>query len=229
MKTLLTGLVAVLALMLVCGGNAASAQEAPKKEGAKKEGAKKSTDRPRGGAPGGPGGRQFTPPSNPLFDALDTNKDGEISAEELNNAVAALKKLDKNGDGKLSREETQPAGGFGGFGGGFGGAGGGGSAASFVERIMANDKNKDGKVTKDELPENLQGMFDRLDTNKDGALDKAELEKAAARFGGGGSRRGFGQPGAPGAGGGDRPARPKRPNSEPEKKEPEKKEPSEKK
>jgi Ca2+-binding EF-hand superfamily protein len=212
MKTLLTGLVAALALSLGLG-TAALAQEAPKKEGAKK-----STDRPRGGAPGTPGGRQFTPPSNPLFEALDADKNGEISPEELNNAVAALKKLDKDGDGKLSREETRPAGGFGGFGGfgggGFGRGGGGFGGGNFVERMMANDKNKDGKLAKDELPENAQPMFDRLDENKDGVVEKAELEKAAAGFGRGGNR-----PGQPGTG--DRPARPKRPSTGPESKEPE--------
>ena len=35
---------------------------------------------------------------------------------------------------------------------------------------MQHDKNKDGKITKDELPERAQRMFDRLDTNSDGAI-----------------------------------------------------------
>jgi Ca2+-binding EF-hand superfamily protein len=213
MKTVWTGLVGVLALSLALGQ--ASAQETPKKEGAKKEGAKKSGDRPRGGQPGGPGGRQFTPPTNPLFDSLDADKDGEISAEELSSAVAALKKLDKDGDGKLSREETRPVGGFGGGGFGRGGGPGGFNTAALVERIMGNDKNKDGKVTKDEMPENQQAFFDRLDENKDGALDKAEVEKGLANFG----RRG-GRSGQPGERGGDRPARPKRPGTESAEKQP---------
>jgi len=42
----------------------------------------------------------------PLFVALDANKDGEISQEELSAATTSLKTLDKNGDGKLSREES---------------------------------------------------------------------------------------------------------------------------
>jgi hypothetical protein len=119
MKILFAPLVTALTLMLLTGPVARGQDEAPKKEPPKKQ-------RPRGGAPDGAGGRQFTPPSNPLFDALDANKDGEISAEELSGAVAALKKLDKDGDGKLSREETRPTGGFGGFGGGGGGFGRGG-------------------------------------------------------------------------------------------------------
>ena len=60
---------------------------------------------------------------------------------------------------------------------------------------MSNDKNGDGKVTKDELPEFMQRILDRADTNHDGAIDKAEAQKMAERFGGsrsGGSRRGQG-------------------------------------
>ena len=35
---------------------------------------------------------------------------GILSAEEIANASASLKKLDKDGDGKISREEMRPAG-----------------------------------------------------------------------------------------------------------------------
>lgn len=70
------------------------------------------------GGPGGPGGNmmQFLP----VLAALDADKNGEISAEEIDNAAAALKKLDKNGDGKLTEEELRPN-----FPGGRGGPGGG--------------------------------------------------------------------------------------------------------
>jgi hypothetical protein len=53
-----------------------------------------------------------------------------------------------------------------------------------VERIMAFDKNKDGKVTKDELPERLHYLIDRGDLNKDGALDRDEIRKLASAPGG---------------------------------------------
>ncbi len=62
------------------------------------------------GSPG-PGGPHHGPPhAGPLFDALDANHDGVISADEIANAPAALKTLDKNGDGQLTREELRPAG-----------------------------------------------------------------------------------------------------------------------
>jgi hypothetical protein len=56
-----------------------------------------------------------------------------------------------------------------------------------VERIMAFDKNKDGKVTKDELPERMHGLIARGDTNKDGALDRDEIKKLASTAGGPGN------------------------------------------
>ena len=166
-------------------------------------------------------GRQ-RPPS-PIMAALDTDQDGEISAKEIENAVAALKTLDKDGNGTLSRQElfAQADGGRGegfgrgGFGrGGFGGPGGPGGrggrgpgGGDFVARLMQEDKNGDGKLTKDEVPERMQRMFDRVDANGDGAIDKAELEQMAQRFQGGG-RQGSGRGGRPE---GDRPERRRRP------------------
>src|SRR5205823_950860 len=41
-------------------------------------------------------------------------------------------------------------------------------------------KNKDGKLTKAEVPERLQGIFARADENKDGVLTADEIKKAAA-------------------------------------------------
>ena len=49
---------------------------------------------------------QHAPPS-PLFDALDTNHDGVISADEIANAAESLKKLDKSGSGQIKREDLK--------------------------------------------------------------------------------------------------------------------------
>lgn len=56
---------------------------------------------------GGPRNGQRPPPPQLLI-ALDADKDGVISADEIANATAALKTLDKNGDGELTREEFGP-------------------------------------------------------------------------------------------------------------------------
>jgi hypothetical protein len=53
------------------------------------------------------------------------------------------------------------------------------SVDDVVARLLSFDKNKDGKLTRDELPERMQFLIDLGDTNKDGALDKDEIKKLA--------------------------------------------------
>ena len=64
---------------------------------------------------------------------------------------------------------------------------------------MSFDGDEDGKVSKEELPEPMQRMLERLDTNDDGAIDRGELEAAAERFRAGraGPERGPGGPRRP--------------------------------
>lgn len=49
-----------------------------------------------------------------------------------------------------------------------------------VARLLAFDANKDGRLSKDEVPERMQGIFERADANKDGFLTKEELQAASA-------------------------------------------------
>ena len=60
----------------------------------------------REGGPG-PGDRGGMLRFNPVLAALDTNEDGEISAEEIDAATAALKTLDADGDGKITGDEQK--------------------------------------------------------------------------------------------------------------------------
>ena len=49
------------------------------------------------------------PPPSPLLDAIDTDHDGVISADEIGKAPESLLKLDKNNDGQLGPREYMPA------------------------------------------------------------------------------------------------------------------------
>ena len=66
-----------------------------------------SVRQPDGPGPRGPGGG-FRPPFMPLMFALDADRDGELSASEIENAPVALRALDRDGNGKLTREELRP-------------------------------------------------------------------------------------------------------------------------
>jgi hypothetical protein len=48
-----------------------------------------------------------------------------------------------------------------------------------IEHIMSFDKNKKGKVTREDLPERMHHLIALGDTNKDGALDRDEIRKLA--------------------------------------------------
>ncbi|MDG2181838.1 MAG: hypothetical protein P8L78_09115 [Mariniblastus sp.] len=45
----------------------------------------------------------------PVISALDLNKDGKLSVDEIEGAPKSLKTLDKNSDGNLSKEELRPS------------------------------------------------------------------------------------------------------------------------
>lgn len=71
----------------------------------------------------------------------------------------------------------------------------GGDPAQFVERMMQRDANGDGKLQRDELPEQLaERLFESGDTNGDGALDREELlavmSRRTGQGGGQGGRQG---------------------------------------
>jgi Ca2+-binding EF-hand superfamily protein len=146
------------------------------------------------GGPGAPGGfiRMM-----PITAALDTNGDGEISMAEIDRSVSVLKKLDKDGNGKLTEDEVRPAfdgrrgrGEFGngrrgpdGSRGGPGGPGGGEALnpEEIVARYLSMDKNKDDKLTKEEVGERLQRFLARADADNDGVATRLELTQLVSR------------------------------------------------
>src|SRR5688500_6314374 len=48
-------------------------------------------------------------------------------------------------------------------------------AEAVVARLISFDRNRDGKVVADELPERMESLVARGDRNADGALDAAEI------------------------------------------------------
>jgi Ca2+-binding EF-hand superfamily protein len=153
------------------------------------------------GREGGPGGGRGPMMMSPSMRILDADRDGVISATEIQQAAAQFAKLDADGDGKLTEAEIRPA--FGGGPrreGGPGGPGGPGGASpeETVAMMLQFDKNGDGMLQKSEVSERMQGIFARGDANQDGVLTREELLQAAqkqsqqapASRGGGGERRG---------------------------------------
>lgn len=110
---------------------------------------------------------------------LDTNKDGAVTTAEFDSgrqakhaerAARMFERKDVNKDGRISRDETR-----------------------MPERWFTSaDANKDGALTREELAaapkpggKGFGGrhggdMFGRLDDNRDGKVDRREVQKAAA-------------------------------------------------
>jgi len=111
----------------------------------------------------------------PFFDRVDADKDGFYTAKEAEASRAARRKNAGGG----SRKGSGGAGGTPNGSGSGGGGGGGFSADSLLTRM---DKDKDGKISKAEVEGNdrMKSVFDANDANKDGFLDKAELNKMIA-------------------------------------------------
>lgn len=66
---------------------------------------------------------------------------------------------------------------------GVGGTGGKHAAgASPDDRFAQLDKNNDGQLQRDEVPGPMRGMFERVDTDGDGAISRAELQAAMAKM-----------------------------------------------
>ncbi len=113
-----------------------------------------------------------------VLKALDKDGDGQLSADELRSASDSLAALDKNGDGtvtaaELEQRRPQLA---------ALNAAGGTDPARAWQRVVAGDKNGDGKLSEDEVPDRLRRAFSRLDTSGDGQIDESEFKAGLERM-----------------------------------------------
>lgn len=125
------------------------------------------------------------------FDLFDADKDGKVTEQEVADFRAnMIAGADANGDGKLSVEEltaqhvkmlTAMA------------------AGRSARMIAERDADGDGLLSVEEMAASPMpaGMFDRIDTDGDGGVTKAEFDAARTRvmerMGGRGHGRGHGQ------------------------------------
>ena len=104
------------------------------------------------------------------FAAMDTNKDGKVSAEEH---AAASKKMfdtmDANKDGKVTAAEMTAAHQR------ITGKKAKKSDLSAAEKIKVVDTDGDGILSAEEHAAGSRSMFEKMDTDKDGFLTKDEL------------------------------------------------------
>jgi Ca2+-binding EF-hand superfamily protein len=128
-----------------------------------------------------------------MFSKADANGDGKISKDEVpEQAWARISKADKDGDGGVTKEEMAALRAAGGGRGGPGGKGKPGARGEGAkgDPIAQFDKNKDGKLGKDEVPAEIWARMSKADKNADGLISKGELESAhKGRPGAGGEKK----------------------------------------
>jgi Ca2+-binding EF-hand superfamily protein len=102
---------------------------------------------------------------SPLFAALDSDRDGQLSAEEIASAAKSLAALDRDGDGAVTTQEIMET-----------------RRQQMSERFQALDQDGDGALSQDEIPERMQGILSRFDEDSDGSLSAEELQAMKQRM-----------------------------------------------
>lgn len=99
-----------------------------------------------------------------LFDNLDQDKSSDLSTDELNRFNQAV--FQRNSGQQAPQGNPQ---------------GGGRRQMQGPPAFADFDKNKDGKIARTEMPEQMAQRFDNFDENKDGFVDEAEWKKVMNR------------------------------------------------
>jgi hypothetical protein len=174
-----------------------------------------------------PPGRPMPPHPDPLRRALDTNGDHELDADEISKAAEALAALDANKDGRVTRDELFPRPPMGGPGRGPGDRGGDGRPGPAGESGGPPPQGDPGRPPREgdgfrpppgPDPERFVERAMSFDADGDGKLDRAELGKFAEEMMGRMRPRGpdgFRREPPPRSGDGDRGReRPRRPDGD---------------
>ena len=142
-----------------------------------------------GGRFGGGSGRGGPEALIERIRSWDTNDDSLVARSEVPEPMRdRFDRMDENGDGVLEADEVEslparmgPASGRGGRG-GRAGRGGRGMQGDPIARLRSFDANGDGRITREEIPEQAGGMFDRVDANGDSVVTEDELDAMASRM-----------------------------------------------
>ena len=105
------------------------------------------------------------------FGSMDSNSDGVFDKTEQDAMLERIQKMrrDQNqGDGPPGRQRDRRQGQRNGI--------------DFPQLLKKLDRNRDGTLTKDELPERMQERFDSMDTNGNGLFDEDEQQAVIERM-----------------------------------------------
>lgn len=124
------------------------------------------------------------------FMANDRNNDGKLTPNEVpREMLPMLQGVDRDGDGAIDRAELQAAmantrNQFGGRWNNSAAGGGLNNAQQATGQFLQYDRDGNGRLTPNELPQQASRMLQGADSNGDGAIDAGELQAAIAQQGG---------------------------------------------
>jgi Ca2+-binding EF-hand superfamily protein len=102
-----------------------------------------------------------------ILQLLDTDYNQTVSFDEIDQGAQRIRSMDANGDKQVSVAEMAAARGVDG-------------GAELAKQLMGFDKNKDGKLSADEVPHRMRLILKSADKDKDGLVDRAELAAMTA-------------------------------------------------